>query len=271
MSANHPSNLLLAALTSVLWLIAPPGHANEPASGQQALPSISHVDPLDEGRASAMHRGRNPHARLTPQQHIEVALKHFSAGRVPQALAALNQALRQHPAAAELYNVRASIELADDDNSGALADIEQAVRLDPDNPLYRVTRAQLYLKFERQPEAMADLDKAVELDPDLVPARFNRGALLAYQGRYRAALADFDHCIAVDPHLPAPYFNRGSVHWALGEKALARTDIQRFLKIAPAASWKRAARDLLEAWDETETKRAARNESPQRSSAGAGG
>ena len=249
MNAN-PSRFPIV-LIAILLASAPPSApetAQAPA-GDAPPPPIRHIDPLDEGRAGAMHRGRNPHARLTPQQHIEVALKHFSAGRVPQALAALDQALIRYPSVAELYNVRASIELADGDSSGALGDIEQAVRLAPEQPLYRVTRARIYLKFERPAEAMADLDKAIELNPDLIPARFNRGALLTYQGKYRQALADFDRCIAVAPHLPAPYFNRGSVLWTLGEKKRAREDIQRFLRIARAESWKRAARDLLKAWD----------------------
>ncbi len=263
MIADRYTLRLATALVATLASTAPPAQAapkpKEDKAGDAQLPSIMHVDPLDENRASAMHRGRNPHARLTPDQHIKVALKHFTEGRAPQALGALAQALRQYPKSAELYNVRASIELNDDDTSSALSDIEQAVKLNPENPLYHVARAQIYLKFERQAEAMADLNKAVELNPDLVPARFNRGALLAYQGKNRQALADFDHCIAIDPHLPAPYFNRGSLYHALGETQKARNDLRRFIQIAPAESWKQSARDLLKAWDSIEPGHAADN------------
>ncbi len=251
-STRLATTLIAAILASGALSARAAPKPTEDKAGDTPLPPIMHVDPLDEGRASAMHRGRNPHARLTPDQHIEVALKHFTEGRAPQALAALSQALLQYPKSAELHNVRASIELSDGDTTSALTDIEQAVRLNPENPLYHVVRARIYLKFERQAEAMADLNKAVELDPDLVPARFNRGALLAYQGKNRQALADFERCIAVDPHLPAPYFNRGSLYYTLGEKQKARDDMRRFIQIAPAESWKQSARDLLKAWDETE-------------------
>ncbi len=222
--------------------------------GSRILKSLSlpmHIDPLDEGRAGAMHRGPNPHAKLTPEQQITVALQHFRDGRLPQAMAVLDQALAKNPQAAQLYNVRASLYLANDQTAQALADIEQAIKLMPEEPLYRVTRAQIYLKFERLDEAMTDLDKAVAINPDLIPARYNRGTLLAYQENYQPALVDFTHCIAIEPHLPAPYFNRGSVYYALGEKAKAREDIEHFIEMADVDSWKQSGVDLLKAWDVT--------------------
>ena len=224
------------------------GKAGIPTGGLQPM----HVDPLDAGRAAALHRGPNPHAQLSPEQHMEVAAQHMAAGRYPQAMAVLTQALSKYPGHAELYNMRAALELEQQDIKGALADMEQAVRLAPENPLYRVMRAQLYLRFERKEEALQDLDAAVLLDPDLVPARFNRGALLANLGKEREALADFDHCIAVEPHLPAPWFNRGSMHWALGEKEKAREDIRHFVQLAREPAWKKAGEELLKAWEQAD-------------------
>ncbi|WP_456448238.1 tetratricopeptide repeat protein [Thiolapillus sp.] len=215
-----------------------------------------HIDPLDEGRASALHRGPNPHAKLTPEQQLQVAAQHMAAGRKPQAMAVLTQALAKYPHNAEMFSMRAVLEMEQNDIKGALADMEQAVKLAPDNPLYRVTRSSLYLRFERKDEALADLNKAVELSPDLVPARFNRGSLLANLGREQEALADFDHCIETEPGLPAPWFNRGSMHWALGEKDKARSDIHRFIGLAKEPRWKKAGEDLLKAWDEQESKQA---------------
>ena len=215
-----------------------------------------HIDPLDEGRASALHRGPNPHARLTPEQHIQVAAQHMAAGRKPQAMAVLTQALTRYPHNAEMFKMRAILEMEQNDIKGALADMEQAVKLAPDNPMYRVMRAGLYLRFERKDEALADLNKAVELSPDLVPARFNRGSLLANLGRERDALADFDHCIKTEPELPAPWFNRGSMHWSLGEKDQARSDIRRFIELTEEPQWKKAGEDLLRAWEAQEGKQA---------------
>ncbi len=223
-------------------------------AGDMQMPM--HIDPLDEDRASALHRGPNPHAKLTPEQHMEVAAQHMAAGRRPQAMAVLTQALARYPRNAQLFNMRAALEMEQNDIKSALADMEQAVKLVPDNPLYRVTRSSLYLRFERKDEALADLNKAVELSPDLVAARFNRGSLLANLGREREALADFDHCVKTEPGLPAPWFNRGSMHWALGEKTKARADIRHFIELAEEPGWKKAGDDLLRAWEEQEGKQA---------------
>ena len=245
---------LIFALTNAMAVNENVDAADEPKPGtdssKAAMPM--HIDPLDEGRASALHRGPNPHAQLTPEQHIQVAAQHWAAGRKPQAMAVLSQALAKYPHHAELFNMRASLEFEQQDIKGALSDMEQAVKLEADNALYRVTRAQLYLRFERREEALDDLNRAVALSPDLVPARFNRGSLLANLGREKEALEDFSHCIKVEPQLPAPWFNRGSMHWALGEKAKARADIKHFIELAGEASWKQAGEELLKAWNEQE-------------------
>ena len=249
---------VLIIVAAVFSLVA--GGVSAGDSGKTAIPTGGvqpmHVDPLDAGRASALHRGPNPHAGLSPEQHLEVAAQHMAAGRYPQAMAVLTQALSKYPDHAGLYSLRAALELEQQDIKGALADMEQAVRLAPENPLYRVTRARLYLRFERRDEALRDLDAAVLLDPDLVPARFNRGTLLANLGKEREALADFDHCIAVEPHLPAPWFNRGSMYWALGEKEKAREDIRHFVQLARDPAWKKAGEDLLKAWEQDDRQQA---------------
>lgn len=245
--------LILALFSALLTGTTQAGNENAPDSTIPAPASTPlHVDPLDEGRASAMHRGPDPHSKLSPQQQISVALKHFKEGRLPQALAVMDQTIAGNPQNADLHHVRATLYLANDDNTAALSNIEQAVKLNPGDPLYRVTRAQIYLKFERVEEAMADLDEAVALNPDLVPARFNRGTLLTYQEQYYKALEDFDRCIAVEPHLPAPYFNRGAVFYALGELLLAQKDIRRFIEISDVEEWKQSGRDLLKAWGDAE-------------------
>lgn len=243
---------LPASLSIAIALLAGAALATDPATSAEddaAQPPLMHVDPLDAGRGSAMHRGANPHLKLTPEQHLRVVEQHLAAGRVPQALAALGQAIGQHPEAAALYGMRANIELQQGNLKLALADLEQAIRLDPNRAIYRVMRAQLYLKFGREKEALSDLDTAIHIDPDLVPARFNRGTLLANLGKEKQAFRDFDYLVKHDPSLPAPYFNRGAMNHVLGNDAAARADIEKFIELADSEDWKQAGRDLLKAWE----------------------
>ena len=76
---------------------------------------LMHIDPLDENRANAMHRGPDPHAQLSPEQHMEVAAQHMAKSRLPQAMAVLTQALAKYPEDPRLFNMRASLELQQKD------------------------------------------------------------------------------------------------------------------------------------------------------------
>ncbi len=219
-------------------------------AASKGVKPIRHIDPLDEGRANATHRGKNPHGKLTADQEINVALQHYQEGRKPQAMVVLSQAIKKHPNTAKLFDVRATLELQSGKTKEALADIEKAVQIEPNNPIYLVNRSQAYLKFHREEEALKDLDKAIELNADLIPARFNRGSLLAYQGKNEAAVKDFDQVIALNPHLPAPYFNRASVYHSQGKKEEAIKDIENFIAIAKQENWKKSAQDLLKVWKE---------------------
>ncbi len=194
------------------------------------------------------HSSYDPHASLTPDKHVQVALQHLAEGRATQAIDSLNQAVEMYPDNANLHGVRGSLLLEQGRSSAALADLNRALELDAHNPMFLTNRAQAYRNFGRIDEAMADLDKAIETDSGFIAARFNRGSLAFNAGRYPQALEDFDACVAADPHSAAPYFNRASVHDVMGNRALAIADLKRFLEIAPSEEWKDAAKALLQRW-----------------------
>ncbi|PVV24548.1 MAG: hypothetical protein B6D78_01345 [gamma proteobacterium symbiont of Ctena orbiculata] len=195
---------------------------------------------------------RNPHARLSPEQHIAVALQHAQEGRIEQAVDILNSAIAQTPDHAGLLGARGGLMLSLDQTADALTDLEQAVQLAPDSSLLLVNRSQAYRKFNRLDEAMADLDKAVELSPNLIPARFNRGVLHYGNADYKSALTDFDLCIELDEKTAGPYFNRAITRDAMGDSTGAVEDLNRFLTLTNDETWKQAARDTLRVIEERE-------------------
>ncbi|MET0047909.1 MAG: hypothetical protein ABW066_09010 [Sedimenticola sp.] len=129
--------------------------------------------------------GPNPHARLTPEQHIAVAMQHADEGRLDEALDVLTRAIAESPEDPSLIGTRGSLLLANNRAFDALVDLEKAVTLAPDSALLLINRSQAYRKFNRYQEAMVDLNKAVALKPELVPARFNRGTLLYGEAKYQ--------------------------------------------------------------------------------------
>jgi tetratricopeptide (TPR) repeat protein len=211
-----------------------------PASQQQQIPSSLSGDQT--------HVGPNPHAKLTAEQHIAVAMQHADEGRMAEALDVLTRAIADSPNDPSLIGTRGSLLLSQERVFDALVDLDKAVSLAPDSALLLVNRSQAYRKFDRLEEAMSDLNKAVALKPELVPARFNRGVLLYGESKYAQALADFDRCIEVAPNTAGPYFNRAITREALDDLAGAESDMNKFIELSDNPEWNKIARDTLASW-----------------------
>ncbi|MET0104942.1 MAG: hypothetical protein ABW072_07325 [Sedimenticola sp.] len=196
--------------------------------------------------------GPNPHARLTPEQHIAVAVQHADEGRLDEALDVLTRAIADSPDDPSLIGTRGSLLLANNRAFDALVDLEKAVTLAPDSALLLINRSQAYRKFNRYQEAMVDLNKAVALKPELVPARFNRGTLLYGEAKYQEALSDFDVCVQVAPETAGPYFNRAITRDAMGDQVGAVSDLNKFIELSDNPEWKKVARDTLADWEKRE-------------------
>ncbi len=197
------------------------------------------------------HSGPNPHARLSAEQHIAVAMQHADEGRGDEALDVLTRAITENPNDPSLIGTRGSLLLAQNRAFDALVDLEKAVTLAPDSALLLINRSQAYRKFNRYQEAMTDLNKAVTISPNLVPARFNRGTLLYGEAKYKEAMADFDICIQVAPDTAGPYFNRAVTRDAMGDQAGAVSDMNKFIELSDNPEWIKVARDTMNDWEKS--------------------
>ena len=215
---------------------------------KQALLQGQHQETPSSLSGDKDHAGPNPHAKLTPAQHIAVAQQHVNEGRMREALDILTRAMLESPDNADLIGTRGSMLLAQNKVYDALVDLEKAVTLAPENPLLLINRSQAYRKFNRLEEAMKDLNRAVSINPELVAARFNRGTLLYGEGKYSEALADFDFCIQAAPDTAGPYFNRAVTREATGDQAGAVSDMNRFLELSDNPEWNKVASETLASW-----------------------
>lgn len=204
--------------------------------------------PRQQTTAAGAHKQKDPHASLSPDKLVQVALQHLDEGRAPLALETLNEALGKFPNDTMLLSVRSSLFLQNQQTSLALADLNRAVDLNPHDPILLTNRAQAYRQFGRNDDARRDLDSAIELDQKFVAAYFNRGSLHFEAEKYDLALVDFNRCVELEPEVPAAYFNRASTHEALGDRNSAVKDLQHFLTLSPEASWAQVAEDLLKQW-----------------------
>ncbi len=198
------------------------------------------------------HATGNPHYKLTPEKHVQVALQHLAEGRPVEAMKALDLAIAIYPDNYQLRGVRASLFLQHRKYAKALADLEVAMKKRPDDPLLLVNRAQAYRGFNRDKEALEDLNHAIKVKPDFIGAIFNRGALLFEKKRYKEALADFEKVAGIDQHLPAARFNIAVTKEALGQRKEAIKELENFLKVTKHKGWILVARKQLNNWRKME-------------------
>jgi Tfp pilus assembly protein PilF len=117
--------------------------------------------------------------------------------------------------------------------SEARADFEAALRLQPGHaPAWMMLGLVQYAqgRFE---EAVASHARAAELRPAFPEAHASRGSALAALGRWDEAAAAFERAIEIDPRHANAYSNLGLVHQERGHADAARASFERALALDP--------------------------------------
>jgi tetratricopeptide (TPR) repeat protein len=134
-------------------------------------------------------------------------------GRLPEAIAQYQAALRIRPNYADAHNnlgcawAQVPGRLPD-----AMAEFAAALRTKPDFPEAHFNLANALAQVPgRQPEAIAQYEAALRMRPDYLSAHLNLGtALLRTPGRARDAIAEYQAAVLLDPHLAEVHNNLGS-------------------------------------------------------------
>jgi tetratricopeptide (TPR) repeat protein len=148
-------------------------------------------------------------------------VKQAESGKVQDAVASFNEALRLRPRSARALADRGTAHSLLGEHDRALADFAEALRLDPNNALTYRRRAWVYLKLQRWPAAAADLDVAVGLAPRDAMIYTLRSVLHAATGRWDAAARDY---ALTGPPLDSALFTEAAA-------ALAGGDEGRYCKV----------------------------------------
>lgn len=155
------------------------------------------------------------------------------AGKLRQAVVALEQAIEEAPDVFESYVRRASYRFARADTDTALQDVEQALTLCPEATNARAMRAELRMRLDDIPGALADWDAVVAADPLHLPFRIGRSHTLITAGQFDAALTDLDEAARQSPDDPAPWFNRAGLRFRRGDLVGGIEDLDRVLELRP--------------------------------------
>jgi Flp pilus assembly protein TadD len=154
--------------------------------------------------------GAETQARANPTDasaHNYLATKYLQGGRIPEAMAALEQALRLDAADAEAHSNLGSILQSQGRLDDAARHIREAVRLKPDDDRVRFNLGNLLLATGRPDEAIGEFRRAVSINPDNADAHFNLAMLLGPRNQLHEAVQHLTRVIDINPRSPDAHRN----------------------------------------------------------------
>jgi len=115
----------------------------------------------------------------------------------------------------------------------AIAQYEQALRLQPDDAEAHYNLGNALAKLGRTPEAIAQYEQALRIKPDLAMVHSNLGATLIGQGRVQEGIGHYEQALRINPNLAITQNNLGLVLDQLGRLAEAIGHYEQALRIQP--------------------------------------
>jgi tetratricopeptide (TPR) repeat protein len=161
------------------------------------------------------------------------------AGQGPQAVAALQEAVRLDPALAEAHANLGSALCTLGAAADALAACDAAIRLRSELPEAHLNRGVALTALGRHQDAEAACRRAAELRPGWPEAHFQHGNALLAIGQTAAAIAALRQAVALQPDHAAALTNLGSALGMAGALEDAAAALQRAVAAAPGevAAW----------------------------------
>jgi len=183
-----------------------------------------------------------------PAAHNRLALKYVQAGRVQEAQARLDEALRLAPDDAEAHSNLGTVLQMQGRLAEAAPHLETAVKLKPNDDRIRFNFANGLTAAGRSSDAIREYERVVALNGENADAHFNLAMLLGPQNRLDEAIAHLRRVVELTPrnseahrNLSVAYGLQGKLDQALGEarealriqpdSAAARQQLDRLLAI----------------------------------------
>ena len=162
----------------------------------------------------------------------------YEQQKVPEALTAVEAALKQSPDAGEAMMLHGLLLHAANRPLEALNGLSKVVALTPNHADAWYNHGVVLSELDRSEEAVASFDRALAIHP--TPLAWNhRGASLRQLGHLDEALESFEATITLDPNFTMALFNRGSVLRQLHRLEEALTTFEKVLAMEPG---------LFDAW-----------------------
>jgi len=190
-----------------------------------------------------------------------------TAGKLPEALAAMDRAIALSPANSEYFRARGALKLTLKDYDGVVADARKAIEIQPGNARAWNLLGSVKHQQKDYPGAIAEYEKAIIIDPNYAAATVNKGVALialerideaepillsvlaktsnnalvnnrlgfiaARRKEFRKAIDYFTRAIELDDKDFQSWNSRGVAHVEMKEFSAARSDFQNSLRVRP--------------------------------------
>jgi tetratricopeptide (TPR) repeat protein len=179
-----------------------------------------------------MQAGTSPR---DPLAHNFLATKYLQAGRIPDAVAHLEEALRLKPDDAEAHSNLASALQVQGRLAEALQHAREAQRLKPDDDRVHFNLGNVLNATGQVEEAIRELRRATELNPENADAHFNLAVIVGPRNRIDEAIVHLRKAIDINPRHAEAHRNLGVALGFQGRLDEAIREVQAALRLRPGS------------------------------------
>jgi tetratricopeptide (TPR) repeat protein len=165
--------------------------------------------------------------------HFNLGAVLESAGKVKEAIAHYQEALRSRPDSVIVHNNLGAAIQVTGDIEAAISHYRQAVRLKPDYANAHYNLGNALLSAGKVDEALVHLRESLRLRPEDSGARNSMGSALATQGKLNEAIAEFAESLRIDPENADAHINLAYTLTLQGKIDEAITHYEQALRLKP--------------------------------------
>jgi len=194
------------------------------------LTARRNLDYRSEGTLWADTAAKQP---LNARAHCNLGLTFFETGRLSEAVAEYEAALRIDSLYAEARNNLATALCRKGDIAGAVTLLRTVIQGSPGSAKAHYNLGTLLAQIGELPEAAEQLSVATRLDPRDAGVHNNLGNVYYQLGRIPEAAAEYGRALQIDSDLPETHNNLGSALLSLGRPREALPHFEQALRLRP--------------------------------------
>lgn len=134
-----------------------------------------------------------------PRRKLVLASRYLQAGRVNEAVALIEQVLRDDPKAIHALTMMAGLLRMQNRFAESASYMQRAIEIDPTDPYQLAGLGETYTMLEQYDKAVAACTKALKIYPDLQLGHYYLASALAKRGAIDASLQHYERAAALAP------------------------------------------------------------------------